>query len=122
WAAERMAARGLPVVTLGKQVGTRVPHVDLRTGRVGELLLEHLHAQGARRIALLIASGRRQSYVDVEAAYRRFARERGSTPLVFTADESGGEDAGYARCVELLQQHPEVDAVCATVDAFAVGA
>lgn len=121
WAAERMTARGLPIVSLGRQVGSDVPHVDLRTGRAGELLLEHLYGQGARNIALLIAHNARQSYVDVRAVYRRFAAERGFPELVVSADESGGEEAGYARCVELIEQHPEVDAICATVDAFAVG-
>jgi DNA-binding LacI/PurR family transcriptional regulator len=44
------------------------------------------------------------------------------TPLVAVADESGGEDAGRNACANMLAQHPEVDGLCALVDAFAVGA
>nr|WP_308369380.1 MULTISPECIES: substrate-binding domain-containing protein [unclassified Streptomyces] len=102
--------------------GTDAPYVDLRGGLVAELLLEHLREQGARHPALVIGAGTRHSTVDARAAYERAAAERGWAPLVATAAEEGGEQAGYDRCAALLADHPEIDAVCALVEAFAVGA
>ncbi|MEU0084639.1 substrate-binding domain-containing protein [Streptomyces sp. NPDC006274] len=123
-AAAQLRERGLPYVALGRPVSPDddAPYVDLRGGRVAELLLTHLHEQGAARPALIIGSGSRHSSVDALAAYERVAEERGWTPVVARAPESGGEQAGYEQCAALLAEHPEVDAVCALVDAFAVGA
>lgn len=119
---KRLRARGLPIVALGRQPGADVPHVDLHAAAVGRLLLDHLREQGAERIALMIGSGHRHSYVDVEATYRDFMAERGFPALVVKADEAGGEEAGYRSCADVLERDPDVDAICAVVDAFAVGA
>ncbi|MET9945622.1 substrate-binding domain-containing protein, partial [Streptomyces sp. NPDC006341] len=123
-AAAHLKERGLPYVALGRPVSPdeSAPYVDLRGGHVAELLLAHLHEQGARRPALIIGSGARHSSVDARAAYERIAQERGWAPIVATAPESGGEQVGYERCAALLAEHPGIDAVCALVDAFAVGA
>lgn len=123
-AAADLNERGLPYVALGRPVSPNegVPYVDLRGGLVTELLLAHLYEQGARRPALLIGSGSRHSSVDARAAYERLAGEYGWAPIVATAPETGGEQAGYERCAALLSEHPGIDAVCALVDAFAVGA
>lgn len=119
-----LTARGLPYVTLGRQVGAgdRMPSVDLHGGPVAELLLEHLREQGARRPALITGTGDRHTYVDVREVYARVAREHGSPVLSATAPEEGGEEAGYRCCAELLRRDPDIDAVCAMVDTFAVGA
>ncbi|MER7521204.1 LacI family DNA-binding transcriptional regulator [Streptomyces sp. NPDC126499] len=116
--------RGLPYVALGRPVSPEetAPYVDLRGGLVAEKLLAHLREQGARRPALIIGSGLRHTAVDARAAYERLAAEHGWTPVVATAPEAGGEEAGYRCCAELLARHPDTDAVCALVDAFAVGA
>lgn len=123
-AVAQLRERGLPYVALGREVSSRpdAPYVDLRGGPVTELLLEHLREQGARRPALLIGAGTRHSSVDARAAYERAAAEGGWNPLVATAAEEGGEQAGYDRCAALLADHPDIDAVCALVDVFAVGA
>ncbi|MGW0733386.1 LacI family DNA-binding transcriptional regulator [Streptomyces sp. NPDC002851] len=123
-AAARLKERGLPYVALGRPVSPDedAPYVDLRGGLVAELLLDHLYEQGARQPALIIGSGARHSSVDARAAFERVAREHGSPPLVGTAPETGGEQAGYEACAALLAEHPGIDAVCALVDVFAVGA
>lgn len=41
--------------------------------------------------------------------------------VIARADEAGGEAAGREACRTLLEQHPALDAICAPVDAFAVG-
>lgn len=116
--------RGLQVVTIGRQPGaeSEIPYVDLRASLTGRLLLDHLYDQGARAIALLVGAGRRHSYVDVVAAYEAFAEERGLEPVVVKVDERAGEQGGRAGTAELLAAHPALDAICAPVDAFAVGA
>ncbi|MEU3909732.1 LacI family DNA-binding transcriptional regulator [Streptomyces sp. NPDC029721] len=122
-AVAQLRERGLPYVALGREVArTDAPYVDLRGGPVTGLLLRHLREQGARRPALLIGAGRRHSSVDARAAYEAAAAEEGWTPLVATAPEEGGEQAGYEACAALLAEHPRTDAVCALVDVFAVGA
>ncbi|MFH8369831.1 LacI family DNA-binding transcriptional regulator [Streptomyces sp. NPDC018031] len=123
-AAAQLKERGLPYVALGRPVSPddEAPYVDLRGGRVAELLLDHLHEQGAVRPALIVGAGSRHSTVDAVAAYQRAAERHGWTPIVATARETGGERAGYRCCAELLAEHPDIDAVCALVDVFAVGA
>lgn len=121
---EHMRKRGLPVVSIGRQPDVRapVPHVDLRSAETARLLLDHLRSQGARRVALLIGSERRNSYVEAEAEYRAFAAASGIKPIVVTAAEVAGEDGGREATRELLLRHPKIDGICAPVDAFAVGA
>ncbi|MFE5538436.1 substrate-binding domain-containing protein [Streptomyces sp. NPDC056492] len=123
-ATARLRERGLPYVALGRPVSPdeQVPYVDLRGGPVAGMLLAHLREQGAERPALIIGSGERHSSVDAREAYARMAAEHGWPPVVATAPEAGGEQAGYERCAALLAEHPATDAVCALVDAFAVGA
>jgi DNA-binding LacI/PurR family transcriptional regulator len=123
-AVAQLTERGLPYVSLGRPVSPddSSPYVDLRGGQVAELLLTHLREQGAERPALLIGSGSRHSSVDALAAYEKVAERFGWTPVVASAPETGGEEAGYERCAALLAEHPGTDAVCALVDAFAVGA
>ncbi|WP_028812691.1 LacI family DNA-binding transcriptional regulator [Streptomyces flavidovirens] len=123
-AVAQLRERHLPYVALGRPVSPAddAPYVDLHGGLVVELLLAHLQEQGARSPALIIGAGARHSAVDARAAFERAAAEHGWAPLVATAPEEGGEQAGYDRCAALLAEHPQTDAVCALVDAFAVGA
>ncbi|MDN3260420.1 substrate-binding domain-containing protein [Streptomyces sp. CSDS2] len=123
-AAAQLRERGLPYVALGRPVSPEEdsPYVDLRGRLVAELLLRHLREQGAVRPALMVGAGARHSSVDAIAAYEQLAEEYGWTPVVARVAESGGERAGYERCAALLAEHPGIDAVCALVDAFAVGA
>lgn len=123
-AVAQLRERGLPYVALGRPTAPDddAPYVDLHGGRVAELLLDHLRAQGARRPALIVGESTRHSSLDARAAYERAAHAHGWTPLVATAPEEGGEQAGYDRCAALLTEHPGIDALCVLVDAFAVGA
>lgn len=76
-AIEDMKKRGLAVVSIGKQPQTSdpVPYADIRSAETARLLLEHLRAQGARRIALLIDSKRRNSHIETEEVFRAFAAQ-----------------------------------------------
>lgn len=116
--------RGLPLVAIGRLPGDgdEVPFVDLHSAHTARLLLEHLGSQGARNVALVIGAQGRNSYIETEAAYAAFAAAHGARPTVLRIDENGGEEAGRAECARLLSERPEIDGLCAPVDAFAVGA
>ncbi|MFP2769202.1 substrate-binding domain-containing protein [Oceanisphaera sp. KMM 10153] len=120
----QLRRRGITVVSIGRQpeADPPLPYVDLQAGATGRLLLEHLAVGGARHIALLVGQQRRHSYVDVEQAYRDFITACGLPCLIAKAEEAGGEEAGADACRRLLAEHPSLDAICAPVDAFAVGA
>jgi DNA-binding LacI/PurR family transcriptional regulator len=114
--------RALPVVAIGKQPEAETPYVDLRSLETTQLLLAHLETQGARRIALMIGAEQRNSYMEAEQAYRAFVKARRVPLRIARASESGGEAAGYAEAARLLAADAEIDAICAPIDAFAVGA
>lgn len=121
---ERLRKRGVALVSIGRQPEMNPPlaYVDLHGKEAGQLLLEHLHEQGARRIGLLIGSQSRHSYLDMEAAYRDFCAASVQQPIIERADEAGGEAAGMTACLRMLDAHPQLDGLCVPVDAFAVGA
>lgn len=115
--------RGVPVVAIGRPTQAHdIPFVDLRSYEATRLLLDHLRQQSARRIALVIGQQERNSYVEAERAYRDFAARFKMRPVIARADELGGEAAGEAAALDLLRRHPGLDALCVTVDVFAVGA
>lgn len=116
--------RGLPLVTIGKQPGSvhAIPYVDIHSAATTRALLGHLYGEGARRIALIVGAERRNSYVESESVYQSFAQEHAMPAVISRADESDGEEAGRVESLRLLVMHPELDALCVPIDAFAVGA
>lgn len=120
----RLKERGVSIVCIGRQPSTTtpLPYVDLQPALTGRLLFEHLYAQGARRIALLIGAQSRYSYLEVERVYQEFVHEKNLPCLISKADESGGEESGRHTCMQLMADHPKIDAICVPVDAFATGA
>jgi DNA-binding LacI/PurR family transcriptional regulator len=116
--------RNVPIVTIGRQSGASdlLPCVDLRSTQTTVQLLDHLRAQGARRIALLTGQQQRSAYTEAALAYEAFASEHRMRPMLYRVDENQGEEAGRSATLDLLKRHPDIDAICAPVDAFAVGA
>ena len=119
---DRLREARMPIVAIGKQPGSTIPHVDIHSFATARMLLEHLRTQGARDIALLVGKEHRNSYFEAERAYSSFVRKTRCRSRVARADETGGEAAGYAEVARLIAEHPEIDGICAPVDAFAVGA
>jgi DNA-binding LacI/PurR family transcriptional regulator len=121
---ERLRARGLAVVTIGRQPndGHDLPAVDLHSTHTARLLLDHLWAQGARRIALVVGSQRRNSYRETERVYAAFVRRHKMPARLLRLDETGGEAGARLACRRLLEENPDIDGLCALVDAFATGA
>jgi DNA-binding LacI/PurR family transcriptional regulator len=115
--------RGVPMVTIGSQSGASdLSYVDLRPAQTTVALLEHLRSQGARRIALLTGEQHRSAYTEAALAYAAFATAHRMEPIVCRADENQGEEGGRLAALQLMERHPDIDAICAPVDAFAVGA
>ncbi|VTU38100.1 LacI family DNA-binding transcriptional regulator [Variovorax sp. PBL-E5] len=121
---EYLKRRGLPVVAIGKPGGARsaVPYVDIHSAQTTRLLLDHLYAQGARKVAMILGSAQRNSYLEAQAAYREVVTARRQPFLLSLADEVRGEDGGREAARALLAAHPDIDALCVPVDAFAAGA
>ncbi|MEX5341303.1 substrate-binding domain-containing protein [Pseudomonas sp. I2] len=119
----RLRKRGVKLVSIGRQPEAQaLPYIDMHGEATGTLLLDHLHQQGARHIGLVIGAQSRHSYLDMEQAYRAYCTANDQVPAIVRADEGGGEAAGAAACLELLQAHPDIDGLCVPVDAFATGA
>lgn len=121
---EHLLRRGLPVVAIGKPAEgpTMPPYVDIRSGDTARLLLSHLHERGARKVAMILGSAQRNSYAQARAAYELFAAARGQPALLSLVDEALGETGGRDATLALLEAHPDIDAFCVPVDAFATGA
>lgn len=120
---EHFCTTGVPIVSIGRVPGQpEIPHVDLRSGRTAQMMLQHLTDAGARHIGLVTGAQRRNSYVETEEVYASFCEETGRRSLALRLDEVGGEEESERRCTELLTDHPEVDALFVSVDAFASGA
>jgi DNA-binding LacI/PurR family transcriptional regulator len=119
----RLRERGVPVVAVGEQpaAGHRVPFVNLHAGYCSRLLLTHLHDSGARRIAVVAATQRRESSLAAHREYEAFARRWGMAEHLLLVDEREGEEGARQRMAELLDRAPDVDGVCAMVDTFATG-
>ncbi|MBU1357262.1 MAG: LacI family DNA-binding transcriptional regulator [Gammaproteobacteria bacterium] len=116
--------RGLPVVAIGKPGGasTTVPYVDIHSAQTTRLLLEHLQAQDCRKVAMILGASQRNSYSEARSAYTQWVESRGQPPIIEALDENQGEEGGLRAAQALLAQHPDIDAFCIPVDAFAAGA
>lgn len=119
----RLRARGIPVVSIGRQPDAPgQPFVDLQSTLTAQLMLDHLRECGSRRTALVIGAQPRNSYRETEAVYETFIRRHRMPKRLLQLDESAGMAAAHAACLRLLMEDPEIDALCAPVDAFATGA
>jgi DNA-binding LacI/PurR family transcriptional regulator len=119
----RLSERGVALVSIGEQPAAehRVPFVDMHASYCSRLLLTHLHEAGARHIVLVAGAQRRESYLAARREYDTFTRRLGMANHLVLVDEGEGEEGARRRMAELLEQVPEVDGVCAMVDAFATG-
>jgi len=70
---------------------------------------------------MILGTQPRNSYLEARAAYEAFVAATGQAPLLVQADEAQGEAAGEEATAALLAAHPDIDAFCVPVDAFAVG-
>jgi DNA-binding LacI/PurR family transcriptional regulator len=112
--------RDIPCVTIGGAAGPS--NIDLYTVRVADISLTHLLDSGAQSLGLIVGSSGRESQRVFRETYDALAAKRGFAPMVETADEEGGEQAGFDATLRLLANHPELDALWVPIDTFASGA
>ncbi len=118
-----LEAHGIPAAVLGLHPGNNTSiGVELNTREAIYLLLEHLEEEGAGQVALLVGKESRNTHIQAEAAYLDFCSQRDIKPVVIKDSDRGGEDAGQRMTRQLLDFHPGVDAICISMDAFALGA
>lgn len=117
-----LAERGVTVVTVGRAVGVDAVAVIDRGLSGADAMLDHLVEQGARRIGVLLS-------VEAHSVSVLLQRElaanggvwRGAEVTVWSAEAAVGEESGYALATRMLTERPDLDAVYAPLDAFAVG-
>lgn len=115
-----LTSQGIPFVTIDGNDGPR--EVTLRPTETADLMLEHLHGQGSTAPALVISDSDRTAQSAALSRYLERAETFGFTPHVARVAESEGEHGGYRATSSLLAAHPEIDALCVPIDAFATGA
>ncbi|MDP4504315.1 LacI family transcriptional regulator [Nonomuraea sp. NBC_00507] len=117
----RLEAMGVPTVLGGLPVGLNpYSYVDMDNRAGARQAVKHLLGLGRRRIAAIAGSQDMGVGVDRLAGYRDALLPSGLPELVVYGDFS--EQSGATAMAELLQRHPEVDAVFAASDPMALGA
>jgi len=117
-----LVQRGVRVVTVGDPGATAVDGVVNRDDAGASLVIEHLRGQGARRIGVLLSSERHTTARAVETYLDAQPSGTIDDIVKFTAATAGGENAGQEATIAALGRHPDIDAIYAPLDAFAVGA
>lgn len=116
-----LMARGVKVVAIGDPGDVRIDGWVDRGDSGAAIVFRHLRDQGARHIATLVGREGHSTSRAVEG-YLAGHPEMAAGTLTIRAEVAGGEEAGYRVAAAALAAHPEIDAVYAPLDAFAVGA
>jgi len=118
-----LADSGLPHVFVGRPLeGDReVRHVDLDNHLGGRIATEHLIARGRRRIATLAGPQDMAAGLDRLVGWREALRAAG-LPDDAMASGDFTVAGGMAAATDLLDRHPDVDALFCASDLMAVGA
>ena len=86
---------GIPVVSVGRDIGRpEFTHWISAGDQNARTVLDHLHEQGASRIALVSGTDANAWNVDSEALYRAWAATAGMKASVHHRDERSGEAGG----------------------------
>ena len=117
-----LEARHTPIVSIGKVPGRPdIPAIDLHSRYTAQLLLDHLRANGSRRIGLVSCDQRRTSYEQTEEAYATFCATHAIEPVILSLDENGGEALAERAAAKLLAENASLDGLLVSVDALATG-
>jgi DNA-binding LacI/PurR family transcriptional regulator len=95
--------------------------LDTETEIMTVEVLKHLDEAGATRVALVRGTDRNAWNLDAEAAYRRWAAQRGQPALVVSRPETAGEAGGRAAADELFDLAEPPDAVYCLTGRHAAG-
>ncbi|GGS49495.1 MULTISPECIES: LacI family DNA-binding transcriptional regulator [Actinokineospora] len=118
----RLVDAGLPVVLVGRPLaGGSVPYVDSDNLTGGLVAARHLLSLGRSRIGTIAGPDDMAVGIDRLIGWRR-ALGDAKRPTDAVVHSRFSIDAGARAMEELLERHPDVDAVFAAADIIAVGA
>ncbi|MGH3359666.1 MAG: LacI family DNA-binding transcriptional regulator [Nocardioidaceae bacterium] len=114
---------GVPVVSIERDRGRPERSYFVAGDNTGNMreMLGHLHAAGARRIALLWAESSWAWALESRAAYESWCAEQGQRPLVAPVSLHHLESDAYRASAALLDAAEPPDAVIATAEGYAEG-
>ncbi len=102
---DMLTAAGIPVVTVGDTLDTPRPAecvVDIGARRLTALVLDHLAAGGARRIAFVNGTDHNEWCVTSENLYREWTAARGMPATVVSVAEDRGPRGGRDAVDDLI--------------------
>ncbi len=115
--------RGLPIVTAGRDLDYQdTPWIDNDHHAGAITVLEHLAAQGAKRIALIGLERVNSFAIDSAAGYEQWCADRAAEPIQSKSVADYSEAAGREAALELLSAPLPPDAIYAPVDGLGLGA
>ncbi len=107
-----LAATGIPLVTVGDVPGhARDPRhvIGIDAPRLTTLVLDHLEAAGARRVALVNGTDRNEWCLTSAESYRRWTATRGQPGCAVAVPEVQGEGGGRSAVDTLLDAAHRAD-------------
>lgn len=114
---------GLPIVTAGRdQDHQDTPWIDNDHHGGAITALDHLAAQGAKRIALIGLERVNSFAIDTTAGYEQWCADRAADPIQSESVADYSETAGRVAALELLSAPCPPDAIYAPVDGLGLGA
>ncbi len=120
---ELLAGGGLPVVTIERDLGRPDDpwYVTGQTAASTRQLLDHLHAQGARRICLLAPQTDWGWTTETLRAYEQWIAGHGAPRLVVPVAMRHGEESAFAATRRLLAEPDPPDAIFVVASRFIPG-
>jgi DNA-binding LacI/PurR family transcriptional regulator len=121
---EILRRRGLPVVTIGRDVDSTDADekwVGTDARALVDIAFGHLHDRGSRRPALMTAPERRSIAVAAHSQYVRWTAERNIEPIFVEASQHDAVASARDAFHKLLLDDPTVDGVFVPLDANGAG-
>jgi DNA-binding LacI/PurR family transcriptional regulator len=120
---ELLAGHGLPVVTIDRDLGRPEDpwFVAPQTSASTRQLLDHLHAQGARRICLLKPQAEWGGFMRALHSYEEWISARGLPRLVVPVAMTPGEESAFEATRPLLAEPDPPDAIFVVASRFIHG-
>ena len=116
-------AGGLPVIQLVRRQDSEFSSVVADYESSGHDAVLYLAAKGCRAIGLIAGSQHLSPYLDRYEGYRKAIRELGLVEITGSSDhEPNSFRYGFDCTMQMLDEHPELDAVIASVDVQGLGA
>ncbi|MDV3123880.1 LacI family transcriptional regulator [Mycobacterium sp. 21AC1] len=114
---------GIPVVSIERDAGRpdRFHYVSGDNAANTRQVLDHLRAQGARRIALLTTAWTRAWSIDIDDAYLAWSRETGYPDLRVRVPVQFDHRAPYQAACQLLDSATPPDAIYAPAEGYTNG-